>query len=149
AMFAGEDLRFPPVPPALTVSLQKAGEHVFATRELAQTPYLLERFRGEVYRDANVPDYAVVGFDGHGINSWAVHYYLVEKALALFVQLAWGGAYTDAREARTSIADAFEWAERLQERVRQASEQGLIPPGWRLLVVASEFAQPGWAWLPP
>jgi hypothetical protein len=148
AIFAREDLPFPPLPPAMAPALMKCTDNVFATRKLEQTPYLLEHFRSEVRREA-VADYALVGFDGHGVNSWAVHYYLVDGALALFMQLAWGGAYMDPAEAREAIATAFAWAERLQERIRQASTQGLIPAGWRLLVVASEFAQPGWAWSPP
>jgi hypothetical protein len=148
AIFTREALPFPPLPPAMTPALIQCSDNVFATRKLEQTPYLLEHFRGEVRREV-VADYAIVGFDGHGVNSWAVHYYLVDDALALFIQLAWGGVYTDAAEARELIAEAFEWAARLQERVREASKRGLIPRDWRLLVVASEFAEPGWAWLPP
>jgi hypothetical protein len=95
-----------------------------------------------------MPNYAVVGFDGHGINSWAVHYYLVDDALALFIQLAWGGAYVDADQASRGITGVFAWAEKLQAEIRRTRSDGLIPPGWRLLVVVSQFAQSGWAWVP-
>src|SRR5213593_2695569 len=46
----------------------------------------------------------IVGFDGHGTNSWAAHYDLIVKSLALFLQLPWGAAYTDPEPGRAEIA---------------------------------------------
>lgn len=148
-LFQEEGLPFPPAPAALASQLQTAGDHVFATRKIDVTPYGIESFRNEASSDPALQDYVLVGFDGYGVNSWAVHYYLVEGPLALFVQLPWGGAYVDADQARERIARVFTWAARLQERVGEARERALIPPGWRLLAVVSTFAHPGFAWLPP
>src|SRR5262249_35092142 len=72
-----------------------------------------------------------------------------EDGLALYVQLPWGGAYTEPDQARPAIGVAFTWAAQLQDQTRRARGEGLIPPGWRLVVVVSRFAQPGWAWGPP
>src|ERR1700719_2996338 len=89
ALFAAEGLPFPPLPERFASALREESPHLFATRASEAPPYNLEVFSLEIQQDPAVPDYAVVGFDGHGTNSWAVHYYLVEGALALFIQLPW------------------------------------------------------------
>ena len=149
ALFAAEQLPFPPLPERFAATLREESQHLYVTRSLEAGPYNLEIYSLEIQQEPAVPDYAVVGFDGHGINSWAVHYYLVEGALALFIQLPWGGAYVDADEGRRTVTAAFTWADKLQADVQRARQQGLIPEGWRLLVVASQFAAAGWAWVPP
>ena len=146
-LFAGERLPFPPLPDHLAARLAAAADHVFASRQLAYGPYSLGPFLHEL--DTGDPgEYAVVGFDGHGINSWAAHYYLVQPGLALFLQLPWGGAYHDPDECRRDIAQAFDLAGRLQEDVRRERGRGALPSGGRLVVVSSSFARSGWAWLP-
>jgi len=147
ALFDGEQLPFPPVPAPLAALLQPQGPGWFATRPVASSPYDFDRFVGEVETEPALPGYAVVGFDGHGSNSWAVHFYLVDTALALFVQLPWGGAYVDAGPARADIVDVFDWAAALQARLRTAEATGRIPPGTRLQVAASRFSHAGWRWL--
>lgn len=147
ALFATEGLPFPPVPAHLAPSLHEQGQGWYATRPMQSTPYDLEHFLAEVETQPGVPDYAIVGFDGHGTNSWAAHYYLVGKSVALFIQLPWGGAYTDPEPARADIAGMVEWAARLQSRLQQAEALHRIPDGVRLVVVASRFGRAGWRWV--
>jgi len=146
ALFAAEGLPFPPVPGHLASALSEQGRGWYATRPMRSSPYDLEHFLAEVETQPDVPDYAVVGFDGHGTNSWAVHYYLVGKSVALFIQLPWGGAYTDPEPARADIADMVEWAAKLQAGLQQAEALHRIPEGRRLVVVASRFGRAGWCW---
>jgi hypothetical protein len=147
AMFEHERLPFPWMPASLAASLQPQGRGWFATRTVEASPYEIEHFLAEIEARPGVPDYAVVGFDGHGTNSWAVHFYLVCKGLALFIQLPWGGAYLDPEPARAEIAELFGWAEALQSRVMQARAAGVMPEGMRLQVAASRFGHAGWRWL--
>lgn len=147
ASFAAEGLPFPPVPARLACALQAQGRGWYATRAMAATPYDLEHFLVEASSQPDLPEYAVVGFDGHGINSWAVHYYLVVKSLALFIQLPWGGAYTQPETAREDIAAMTDWAAKLQSRLEQADALHRIPEGMRLEVVASRFGRAGWRWV--
>jgi hypothetical protein len=146
-LFAHEQLPFPPLPEHLAASLVADRENVFASRKLASGPYDLKLFLREV-ETGDPGEYAVVGFDGYGMNSWAAHYYLVQPGLALFLQLPWGGAYDDPDECRQDITQSFDLAGRLQEDVRRVREQGTLLPGRRLVVVCSPFAWSGWAWLP-
>lgn len=147
ALFDGERLPFPPVPAPLAASLRQHDRTVFTTRALKARPYHLDPFLHEVEAQPDMPAYAVVGLDGHGFNSWAAHYYLVDDAVALFIQLPWGGAYVDPEPARAEIADLFDWAAKLQSKLRLASEQNKIPKGWRLQVAASRLGHAGWRWL--
>jgi hypothetical protein len=148
AAFAREQLPFPPLPEVLAARMRADGEHIFSTIDHQFGPYTLEAHLGPALTVAVPEDYAIIGFDGHGINSWAVHYYLAEPGLALFIQIAWGGAYTKPDEERPRIAQAFATAARLQETVARAREAGRLPPGWRLVVVVTDFGRPGWAWVP-
>src|SRR5262245_3197191 len=134
-LFAAEDLPFPPVPADLVHTLREVAPSVFSTRPLDASPYSLRFHSFEVPTNPDIQNYPVVGLDGHGINSWAVHYYLVEDALALFVHLSWGGAYVEPDKAPRTIKNVFVWAERLRAEVLRARNDGLIPPGWRMLVV--------------
>ena len=147
SLFEAEHLQFPPVPLHLAALLQPVGSDVFSTRPLEETPYNLGHYLDEFEADPGLPPYAVVGFDGHGINSWAAHYYLVSDGLALFIQLPWGGAYLDPEPARAEIAELFDWAALLQSKMALASQLQLLPTRQRLQVVASRFSHAGWRWL--
>jgi hypothetical protein len=148
SQFASEQLPFPEIPYHLAQRLRAVGEHLFTTAKTEMGPYMLGAYSGPVLDNADHEDFAVIGFDGHGINSWAVHYYLVERGLALFLQRPWGGAYTDPDEARAPVEQAFAWAARLRAAVKQAVDAGLIPAGWRLAVVLSAFGSESWGWVP-
>lgn len=148
-LFATDGLALPPVPAHLAASLEQRRGEVFSTRELAQSPYALPVFVSEVVEQADTPDYAVVAFDGHGVNSRAVHYYLVCGPLALFIQLPWGGAYTGTDAARAEIERMFDWAAMIQGKVDTALRLGRIEPGRRLVIVASRFSDAGWRWVAP
>ena len=149
ALFQQEGLPFPCLPSTLASALTEHSPAIFSTRPLVDTPYDLESFLDELASDPAGPDYAVIGFDGHGFNSWAVHHYCVQPSVALFVQLAWGGAFGDADQDLADISRTFDWTEGLLTQVAQLQRQGLIPAGWRLLVIESSFARSGWAWLGP
>lgn len=146
AAFAAEDLPFPPLPPHLAAALQPRGSGWFATRPVDSSPYDLGHFVDELAAQPAVADYAVIGFDGHGINSWAMHHYLVTASLALFVQLPWGGAYGEPALEREDITSLLGWAAKLQPLVDRAQAAGRIPQGMRLQVIASRFGRAGWRW---
>jgi hypothetical protein len=147
ALFDSENLPVPPVPAHLAAALRPQGRTWFATRAPQASPYELAHFLKELDIDPQLPEYAVVGFDGYGTNSWAAHHYLVSHGIALFIQLPWGGAFVDPEPARADIADLFAWAARLQSKVELAHAQQKIPAGWRLQVVATRFGRAGWRWL--
>ena len=144
--FARERLSFPPLPAPFHARLRPFGDGVFTTRALDHGPYAMGVLVGEAFDGRCPADYAVVGFDGYGIESRAVHYIVVQPGLALFVQLAWGGVSLDADAARAGIVRAFAFAGALQCLAAQIAAAGAPPSSDRLVVSLSAFGDSGWGW---
>ncbi|WP_159914163.1 hypothetical protein [Pantoea sp. 18069] len=149
AFLRTEGLSLPALPAELAEQLRERAPGIYSTRELAASPYTLEVHVGELLRCASPADYAVLAIDGHGSQSWAFHYYLVSGPLALFVQLPWGGAYTDVATARAEIERVLAWARPLPQRLAELKRQGRLAPEQKLLVVLTRFSEPRWAWVQP
>ncbi|MCW1838989.1 hypothetical protein [Prosthecomicrobium hirschii] len=150
ALFAADGLAFPPLPDALAARLVRDADEttVFSTRaDLPASPYQIEVYTRELARGRAPSDYALIGFAGHGINSWAAHYYRVMPGLALLIQIEWGGAYTDAEMSKALAERLFAWAARMQDKAAAAREAGTLPFEKTLLFVFSPFGTSGWAWL--
>jgi hypothetical protein len=86
----------------------------------------------------------VLSHSGHGVNSYAIQYYLVQGCLCMFLHLGWGGVYMDAEAAVAEIRDCFSMADQV---VTAAQKAGTFQAGERLTVVGSDFY--GSYWLPP
>lgn len=133
---------FPPVPAPFVADFGWVAEQIYGTREDRPNPYDLVRYVEEVTA-ASPADYVLVGRDGHGINSQAMHYYCVEGPLALFVQLGFGGAYTPGGN-KERITSVFAAAADLRTAVATARAHGRLAPDERLLVVQSDFHGARW-----
>jgi hypothetical protein len=138
----GLGIEVPPVPQNFGDSLRQISPHTFATRSLPWSPYLVEEWAAEAER-GDVPDYLVIGHAGHGVNSYAVSYFLVHQNLQLFLQVGLGGVYMDGDQARRGVSAAFDDAEALVLAAEKAASRcvGLAP----MLVVATEFYGSRWA----
>jgi len=137
AWLAQHGLPLPYLPTALRDDLRAVGESLFCTRAVATlpaSPYELPAFVEEA-EDRATADYALIALDGHGVNSWALHYFVVCGRLAMFFQLPWGGAYTDKARAQQGMARLLSDFEPLI----RAAEAQKASPGPRLLVVISGF----------
>ena len=134
------------MPERFSGRLQPFGDHVFTTRELDHGPYAMGVLVAEILDGSPVPEYATIGFDGHGIQSWAAHYILVQRGLALFLQFAWGGAQLDRDAARRTVTEGFSFAGALQGAMEWALDQGRVPADDRLVVNISSFGGSGWGW---
>lgn len=142
AAFREQELPCPWVPPALTDRLIEPAPGVFASRPLATGLYDLEHFVAE-YIAAPVSEPCVaLGFGGHGLVSQAVHYYLADERVAVFVQQRWGALFDDPERGRERFAIMTKHARKLLEL---AAEH--FPAGERLIAVQSSFSPPRFGWL--
>jgi len=114
-LFNEAGLLAPPVPDSLAGTFQERGPWTFASRDLGRhSLYAFRRFVNEGL-NANCPEYIAVGHAGHGINSYAMHYFLVYGPVALFLQIPYGGAYMDPAEAVADVNERFGQCARLIE----------------------------------
>jgi hypothetical protein len=142
-LFRDAGLACPTIPEELAVQLKELDRWLFSTRPIDNWPYNLQDYVHEV-EGTQIKDYALLSHSGHGVNSYAIQYYLVRGSLRLFLHLGWGGAYMDAEESARTIRDCFSLADRIalaaQSAVKFQAEE-------RLTVVGSDFY--GSYWLPP
>lgn len=145
AVFGRESLRFPYVPGTMTAHMRSLGDMIFGTRDLNPGLSAVDSFVTELEQRA-VDDYLLMGFDGHGIASQALHYYLVCGPLALFLQLNWANPFVDEETSRRRIDGALGVAKSLYDDIAKAVEKGRFSLGQRLVVVESDFATSRWGW---
>lgn len=141
-LFGDAGLTFPTIPEELAPQLKELGPWLFATRQIDMSPYNLDHYVQEV-EDDRLGDYALLSHSGHGVNSYAIQYYLVRGPLRLFLHLGWGGVYADAKADAAMICDCFSKADRI---VAAAHSAGRFLGDKRLMVVGSDFY--GSYWLP-
>lgn len=143
-LFSSAGLAFPTLPDELALKLKERGQWVFSTGPIRMWTYELDRYVHQSQR-RQIRDYALLSHAGHGINSYAIQYYLVYGPLRMFLFLGWGGAYGDDEKDAANIRSCFLKA----DEVVQAMVQGAagFHTGERLTVVGSDFY--GSYWIPP
>ncbi|KAF0155733.1 MAG: hypothetical protein FD159_2034 [Syntrophaceae bacterium] len=145
--FREEGLAFPTLPKKLASRLKKRGDYIFSTGVIDwdnyMSPYNLDYYIEE-FENNHVEDYAVLAHSGHGINSYAIQYYLVYGRLGLFLHLGWGGVHMDADKESTKIRECFSLADQIVLALKNLESLGEKD---RFLVVVSDFY--GSYWLPP
>ena len=142
--FEEEGLSFPPVPRELGEKLAFLAPWSFGTRSNAPPLYHLPLYIEELL-SKHTEDYLAMGHAGHGINSCALHYYLVHGPVAVFVQLMWGGAFTDSEPAAERFATVCSQARAFIETAWEALRNGCLSGSERFLVVHSDFHGKQWA----
>jgi hypothetical protein len=143
-LFSNAGLAFPTLPEELAMKLQERDEWVFSTRPIRMWPYELDCYVLQSQR-RQIRDYALLSHSGHGINSYAIQYYLVHGHLRMFLHLGWGGVYEVREKEAAKIRACFLKA----DEVVQAMVQGAagFHTGEHLTVVGSDFY--GSYWIPP
>ena len=142
-LFRDEGLAFPAIPNDLAVKIKEQGRWLYSSREITISPYNLDEYVHEV-DEAQVDDYIVLSHSGHGANSYAIQYYVLNGPLRLFLHLGWGGAYMDAEASAALIRDCFLIADQIVSASQRAAP---VLAGERLTVVVSDTY--GSYWLPP
>ena len=139
-LFQSSGLAFPEIPKDLAAKLKERGKWLFSTREIEASPYDLQHYVDEPDR-VLVDDYAILCHSGHGVNSYAIQYYLVYGDLRIFLRLRWGGVYMDAQRAAADIAWCLGLADEIVWAMNGVPRVGLRFP---LEIVGSDFYGSHW-----
>jgi hypothetical protein len=132
-LFTSNGLPAPPIPGPLRPSLRLTQDWCWATRDI--DPFQMYMF-DEAFADeilaGSVQDYAAVSHSGHGANSYGLNLHLVFSQLAVLMQTAWGGIYTDNVRAAADTA-------RLWSRIEGFVERKPVRVEGRLLIMYSSL----------
>lgn len=139
-------LEVPYIPEGLMNQISEIQPEVFGSKESDHSLYDINHFLGEVL-SKKVDNYVLFGAGGYGTNTHAMHYYAVNKHLALFMQLADVDVYGDEKALKARNASLSYIVEPFFTAIGAAAQKGLIPAGERLLVVYSDFYGKGWCWI--
>ena len=139
-LFQEAGLAFPAVPHQLASRIRQQGQWLFSTRKVDVSPYALSHYVHEV-EVSDVENYVLLAHSGHGVNSYALQYYLVRGVLCMFLHLGWGGAYMNAKESAAIVAECFSLADELVLKVEEPKSDR----GRRLTIVASDFYGSYWS----
>lgn len=142
AQFERAGLGVPPAPAGLRSAVRRHEDWLFDSRDTTQqfSMYALHEWVREA-TSRPVGNYVALGHAGHGLNSYAIHYYLVCGQLALFTQTHWGGVYQDPDESTARVAATLARCAQLIEAYEAAAAAKTLPPSpARLVVVESDFS---------
>jgi hypothetical protein len=114
-------------------SLRLTQDWCWATRDIDPLKMYMfdEAFADEILAGSG-QDYAAVSHSGHGANSFGLNIHLVSGQLAVLMQTAWGGIYTDNVRAAEDTA-------RLWSRIEGLFQRKPVRVEGRLLVMYSSF----------
>lgn len=140
-LFTNEGLIFPSIPGELAGQLKEHYKWLFSTRELKMTPYNLQYFLQEC-DEGNNENYALLAHTGHGINSYAIQYYLVYESLRMFLFLPWGGVYTCDDTATFKVNECFFLVDQI---ISMAMMPGILTDEKYLMVVAGGWHDSYWS----
>lgn len=140
ALFERSGLVFPEIPPDLAVHLVEARAWGYTTRADELAPYAFEKYVREL-DDPALPDYVILAYDGHGVNSHMMHYYLVKGPLRLLLQIPYGGVYGPEPQTTDFLNDCLQLA---GEITRAAESARLSAPEDRFTILCS--TKHGWCW---
>lgn len=145
ARFATASLPYPPVPADLESAIVEFDDFLFGTRDDGPRPYDIDWYVEELMvLGPSVEPYVLTGHDGRGMNSWAIHFLMVHGHVAVFDQIAWGGAYTDDELAVQLMAAHWTQIADLVDATDAAAARGLLARDERYVVVASDFYGSRW-----
>lgn len=94
------------IPAAQESALKKRDDFWYSTLGETMNPYNFSHYVDFCMRPGG-RDFLVVGHGGHGINSYAVSYYLRLGKVRLLLQFGWGGVYMPEPETTTRVARYF------------------------------------------
>ncbi|MGI9278753.1 MAG: hypothetical protein ACR2PX_03875 [Endozoicomonas sp.] len=145
-LIQGAGLPMPPIPKNISKNLFRPEEtNYFTSRVNTPGPWSLGWFLEEV-EYGNPQNYVMIGIDGHGQESSATHFYLVEEDIAFFHQSQMVSPANPKLE--TSLSDQYDLMAIIAVATAQAKENGQMAKDSRLIIVRPAFRQAFWGLQP-
>jgi hypothetical protein len=143
ALLAESGVAMPPMPAEARTRLKEREEWCFCTRTFKVSPSELQHYVRKAIAGVS-PDYVLIAQAGHGVGLPALHYFLVQGPLQLFLQIGWGGGSAEKERSTVLINDCFALAHRLVGAIPEALHRGWLPRQGRITVVGSSLGGGFW-----
>lgn len=141
ALLAETGLSMPPMPEMAEARLKEREAWCFSSRAFKESPENLMHYVRKAIGGAS-PDYVLVARTGQEPDGTALHYYLLQGPLQLFVRIAWENA--GIAPASAQLRACFELAHELVAALPGALRRGLVPRRGRITVVATDRGESFW-----
>ena len=141
ALLAEAGLSMPPMPEGTEARLKERVEWCFSSRAFKESPENLMHYVRKAIGGAS-PDYVLVARTGQEPAGTALHYYLLQGPLQLFVRIAWEGA--GIAPASAQVRACLDLAHELVAAVPSALRRGLLERSGRITVVATDVGDSFW-----
>lgn len=142
AMLADAGLSMPPMPSDAETRLKEREDDCFSTRAFKESPVNMQHYVRKAITGVS-PDYVLVARVGDGVRVCAIHYFLVQGPLQVFLQLTCGRPAGQGRETMAAN-ECFGLAHELVAAVPHVLRSGRLPASARLTVVASDRSASFW-----
>lgn len=143
ALLAETGLTMPPMPADAEQRLKEREPWCFSTRALKAPPSDLAHYARKGIGGAS-PDYVLVAQAAHGLSRNALHYFLVQGPLQIFLQIGWPDASAERSRATELVSECFTLANQLATAVPRALQSGRVSREGRITVVASDLGECFW-----
>jgi hypothetical protein len=142
-LLAEAGLTMPPMPEMAEARLKEREDDCFSTRTFKASPADLLHYVRKAFEGVS-PDYVLVALGRDGRTADALHFFLVQGPLQLFLQIGRGGAGASRERATALVNGCFALAHQLVEAVPHALRKGRLAPTGRLTVVGSDLGESFW-----
>jgi hypothetical protein len=135
--FESAGLPLPPIPAVLEADMRIIGPWTWGTEADPSPAYDFAVHEQQAIESG--ADRLLIAHAGHGVNSWALHYYLTVDPVSVIVQVPYGGAHDDADRAVATVGRRFEEIVGLLGSAATATRAGRFEDGTRLVVARSDW----------
>ncbi|WP_299734880.1 hypothetical protein [uncultured Endozoicomonas sp.] len=144
-LLLSQEMPLPPIPREMSDKLCCiSNSQYYSNRTDIPSPWRIQWFMEE-FMSKPVEDYLVVGYAGHGVESYALHYYLVTSNLAVFFQIAAETPYRGIPAENSDILEKqYRLISSLEIAIEQAKLSGLFDETSRLVISKPLFMMPRW-----
>ncbi|HSB78363.1 MAG TPA: hypothetical protein VLM91_06230 [Candidatus Methylomirabilis sp.] len=143
AFLAEAGLTMPPIPESAQPRLKEREEWCFSSRAFKVSPHRIQHYVRKGIEGSS-PDYVLIARSGQGAIACAMHYFLVQAPLQLFLQISLDGPCPVRTHSAVLVNECFALAHQLVEAIPEALRRGRLPRDGRLTVVASDLNESFW-----
>jgi hypothetical protein len=143
ALLAEAGMAMPPMPADAEARLKEREEWCFCTRALKVSPSDVPHYVRKAIAGAS-PDYVLIAQTGAGAGPTALHYFLVQGPLQIFLQIGWSGGSAERERATALVNECFGLAHQLVDAIPSALRHGRLSRQGRITVLASNLGKGFW-----